>query len=339
MEKVALIPAYQPDGKLVHIVQSLVNLKFKVFVVNDGSNNVDSIKVLQEISKFCELINLTQNSGKGAAIKAGLNKIRSLKLTESYIVTLDSDGQHLPKDAERVLEKLIKGDSDIVLGVRNFFKNRIPFRSFFGNLMTAFLLFGLNKRMLLDTQTGLRAFRFDLIEEMMQVSETNYDWEFAVLSKFLAGNRKISTCKITTIYEPGNPSSHFSKITDSARIYFVFLKYFFSNMLAITVEYMLFYLLITFNSSIFLALSFSRISSLTIHFIAQKKFTFRNNSKAKIHQVLAYLSLALFNYVISLTVLISVNSYFTSALFLKLIIDLILSVFTFTVLYKLFSLK
>jgi putative flippase GtrA len=337
LEKIALIPAYQPDIKLLNIVADLKMLNFRTFVVNDGSDCPTSLKVFEKISYSCDVITLNKNCGKGAAIKHGLQKIKDLQLNDCIIVTIDADGQHLVKDAEKLINKLNKYDADIVLGVRNFYLTNIPLRSLIGNILTSYLVFSLNKKFLVDTQTGLRAFKYRVIDELIDIKEENYDWEFAVLNKFILDNKKIDTCEIETIYEKGNLTSHFGKIVDSAKIYFIFLKYSLSNIMTIIVEYFIFILFVYLNSSIFVALTCSRFCSLIFHFVAQKKITFKNNHKTELKQITGYSLLAIFNYSTSLIALTLLDSYFFSTIFLKIIIDICLSLVTFIVLNKLFS--
>jgi putative flippase GtrA len=337
LEKIALIPVYQPDENLYDIVQELKKLNFRIFVVNDGSYNEISKYVFDQISNDCEIIKLERNKGKGAALKAGLQRIKQLRLIDSNIVTLDADGQHLPGDADNVLKELHHSNADLVLGTRNFFDTKIPFRSLFGNIFTAYLLYGLKKKLLLDTQTGLRAFSYNQIDELLEIKGENYDWEFAVLNKFFNLNKKISTCVINTIYETGNPSSHFKKVSDSAKIYNIFIKYSFANIFAIGVEYFIFVSLLYFTSSILISLTVARITSLIFHFLSQKIFTFKNYQKFKLKQVFSYSIIAFFNFFISLTLLTTFEQYFNYTVVLKILIDLSLSFFTFILLLKLFS--
>jgi len=37
MKKLAIIPAYEPDDKLIQLVKELKENKYKIIVVNDGS--------------------------------------------------------------------------------------------------------------------------------------------------------------------------------------------------------------------------------------------------------------------------------------------------------------
>ena len=38
MKRIALIPAYMPDQKMIHIAQLLYAYNFEVIIVNDGSS-------------------------------------------------------------------------------------------------------------------------------------------------------------------------------------------------------------------------------------------------------------------------------------------------------------
>ncbi|WP_281774475.1 glycosyltransferase family 2 protein, partial [Methanobacterium formicicum] len=55
-----------------------------------------------------------QNLGKGAALKTGFQAARDADI----ILTLDSDGQHQPREIPRLLEPIINGEADVVNGSR-----------------------------------------------------------------------------------------------------------------------------------------------------------------------------------------------------------------------------
>ena len=47
---VVVIPAYNPDYHLIDVINNLKDLKYKIVVVNDGSNK-DCNKIFNKISK------------------------------------------------------------------------------------------------------------------------------------------------------------------------------------------------------------------------------------------------------------------------------------------------
>ena len=127
---VILIPAYEPDEKLVSLVRELWENEFKIVVVDDGSG--EKFKgIFDSVRKLADIVTLPKNCGKGAALKAGMRYIRdNLPECENFI-TCDADGQHLPKDAVRIRELLHCGNK-FVLSVRER-KGKIPLRSRIGN--------------------------------------------------------------------------------------------------------------------------------------------------------------------------------------------------------------
>lgn len=57
-----------------------------------------------------------QNLGYGAALQSLFREARNLKA--NFVVTLDGDGQHDPKEIPLLLDRLMMGDVDIVIGSR-----------------------------------------------------------------------------------------------------------------------------------------------------------------------------------------------------------------------------
>ena len=68
MKYIILIPAYEPDNKLIDLVKE-INNKYKVIVIDDGNKNKDIFKAIKEYSY---VISYDNNRGKGFALKTGL---------------------------------------------------------------------------------------------------------------------------------------------------------------------------------------------------------------------------------------------------------------------------
>ena len=71
-----LIPAYEPDQQLIKLTQQLHAQGLQVLVVNDGSGT-EYQNIFSEISPYATVITLEKNSGKGAALKAGMRHIQN----------------------------------------------------------------------------------------------------------------------------------------------------------------------------------------------------------------------------------------------------------------------
>ena len=109
MENVILIPAYNPDDKLIRLIDELIFLKIPIVVVNDGSDKC--FNYIFEIIKSksgVKVINHEINLGKGAALKTGIKYIMENYKECTGIVTADADGQHLPKDIIKIVDCINK---------------------------------------------------------------------------------------------------------------------------------------------------------------------------------------------------------------------------------------
>ena len=88
-----LIPAYEPDDRLVALVTSLLP-QYPVLVVDDGSGP-DYAAVFSECARAgARVVHHTHNRGKGAALRTGFS-IAERDLAGEDVVTADADGQQV----------------------------------------------------------------------------------------------------------------------------------------------------------------------------------------------------------------------------------------------------
>ena len=211
-----LIPAYEPDAALIGLTQRLQAEKFSVLVVDDGSG-ADYARIFASVKEYATVLTLPENSGKGAALKAGMKHIQEHMPEVEYFITCDADGQHSVEDVCRVRDRLHKGDQ-FVLTVRKW-KKDMPLRSKVGNKLSRFVYALLSNRYLSDNQSGLRGFARVHLQWLMQVEKNNYDYEMNMLYYAAKKNIRVSTLPIEAIYIDNNQSSHFNPVGDTVRIY------------------------------------------------------------------------------------------------------------------------
>ncbi len=213
---VVLIPAYEPDRELIRLVNELEEYGFTTVVVDDGSGSTYR-DIFDAICGKAHVVTLEHNSGKGAALKAGMRYIRDELPQCEQFITCDADGQHRPADVVRVREQLHKGHK-FVLTVRER-KGKIPLRSRVGNDLSKIVYTLLTSRYLSDNQSGLRGFARQHLDWMIDVEKNNYDYEMNVLYYAAKMGLKITTLPIEAIYIENNASSHFNPIRDTVKIY------------------------------------------------------------------------------------------------------------------------
>jgi glycosyltransferase involved in cell wall biosynthesis len=235
----------------------------------------DMADELCDKNKGIKIIEHDFNQGKGAALKTGLRY--ALLSNCQWIVTADADGQHLPDDILNVLKKGCTCGNDIVLGVRTFDKST-PLRSRFGNCLTKFffrILYGGNIR---DTQTGLRFIPRSHFEEMLSIPHNHYEFEFASLIKSIK-NGNVQQIPIKTVYEPGNPTSHFNKFLDSARIYWVLARSVVVSTSTTIVDISFFMLFQQFIENTLACILASRTVATIFYFYLARSFVFKSRTE------------------------------------------------------------
>lgn len=219
---IVVIPAYEPDEKLLKTVSDLRDKTgFPIVVVDDGSSE----KCAPVFAKLEGLAGVTLlrhevNRGKGRAMKTAFEHIASCGEFDKAdgVVTVDADGQHLIPDVLRVCDAFKNEPDALIIGGRRF-KGEVPLRSRFGNAMTRFVFALTTGVRVHDTQTGLRAFGVSKIGEMLAIGGERYEYEINQLMTCTKKSIPIREIEIETVYLNENESSHFNVVRDSWRIY------------------------------------------------------------------------------------------------------------------------
>ncbi|ALC82592.1 MULTISPECIES: bifunctional glycosyltransferase family 2/GtrA family protein [Bacillus] len=282
-----LIPAYNPDEKLTFLVEGLIKENFKhILIINDGSK-MECERIFDSVSSFkeCEIVNHAVNLGKGRALKTGFNYLLNTYKELTKLVTVDADGQHSIKDIKRVAQKLANTHDSLVLGVRNFSAENIPFRSRFGNKVTEKVFRFASGVHVSDTQTGLRGISYSFLKKLMNVKGERFEYEMNMLLECKANNISIEEVEIETIYLEENKSSHFNPIADSIKIYSVFFKYISSSLLSFGLDILFFSILLVLLQGILPtyyiigATIGARVLSSLFNYMVNRNLVFHSKSK------------------------------------------------------------
>ncbi|MDX2150138.1 MAG: bifunctional glycosyltransferase family 2/GtrA family protein [Bryobacteraceae bacterium] len=230
------IPAYRPGPALAVLVRQLVEFH-PVVVVDDGSGEAYGA-VFADL-RGATVLRHSVNRGKGAALKTAFQHLREQGGVDG-VVTADADGQHRVEDIREVAAALERERDALILGARGF-DGRVPLRSRIGNGLTRTVMRFVLGRRLRDTQTGLRGIPAELLEELVRLPSNGYEYELDMLVAAKHHRTRVVEVGIATIYEEGNPSSHFNPLFDSLKIYFVLLRFSFISLLTALVDNAVFY--------------------------------------------------------------------------------------------------
>ena len=108
-----LIPAFNESQVLRQVIEQLLPFRYTIIIVDDGSDKPlkDHLKGLPVI-----LLRHPVNLGQGAAIQTGLDYVK--KIDPDIVITFDADGQHDAEDIPKIIEPILKNETDVVLGSR-----------------------------------------------------------------------------------------------------------------------------------------------------------------------------------------------------------------------------
>ena len=236
-----IIPAYRPSPALLEVVSGLSREFAHIVVVNDGSGPEYS-HVFDQVARISgvHVLRHESNRGKGSALKTGIAHALVEFPQIDGVITADADGQHLPDDIVRVRDRFRQDRGTLVLGSRAFDRD-VPLRSQIGNTATRWAMRLLVGEQLSDTQTGLRAIPRGFAAGLLHLPTTRYEFELDMLMAAREQSVGVVEEPIRTVYEAGNPSSHFNPLFDSMRIYFVLLRFCSTSLLTALIDNIAFY--------------------------------------------------------------------------------------------------
>lgn len=334
-----IIPAYEPDDRLVKLIKSLRDDDFgPIVVINDGSGEkYDSI--FQKVSSYDDVtvLNHENNQGKGAAIKMGLSYVKTHVTDCVGAVTADSDGQHSSKDIQRVAQALWDHPESLILGERDFHRSGIPLKSYLGNVLTAKLFHLVTGHLVADTQTGLRGIPLSFFDSCLRIQENRFDYEMKMLMR--EDCPPIVGVPIHTIYDSASDhQTHFDPIKDSIRIYVIllgqFLRYTLSSLSSSVIDLVLFtcfcHVFHSVTLKVALATVLARICSASYNYLINKNVVYKSDRSYRATSV-KYLILAVLQMAAS-ALLTSVGAQLLSMVpvtIVKIIVDSCLFVLSY----------
>jgi glycosyltransferase involved in cell wall biosynthesis len=190
-----VIPAYNEDKTLTKVLEEIKNEYSNIIVVDDGStDNTYQQALLAKVTVLSHLI----NRGQGAALKTGIDY--SLKQGADIIITFDADGQHQVTDIKDLIQPIINGEAEIVLGSRFLeIKNKIPFwRKVMLKTATVFTRFTSGLK-LTDTHNGLRAISRPAAEKI-KISQDRMAHSSEIINEIKRNNLKYAEVPVTINY-------------------------------------------------------------------------------------------------------------------------------------------
>jgi glycosyltransferase (TIGR04182 family) len=206
-----LIPTLNEEESIESVINEFRALGFGNILVVDGhSTDATSAKAQAAGARVV----LQSGSGKGQALKEVFEDIK-----EKYILLIDGDGTYLPAEAERLLDPLLKGKADHVVGNRfgrlrggalkrlNMFGNKIINRFFV-------LIYGIQ---LSDILSGYRAFTTEGVR-LLDLSTPGFEIESEMTVESVKKGLRIIEVPVTYMPRAAGTRTKLNPFRDGLKI-------------------------------------------------------------------------------------------------------------------------
>ncbi len=211
MKLIIQIPAFNEEAT---IAQALRDLPKKIdgiqaietLVIDDGSS--DKTAEAARKAGATHILQLRSHRGLSAAFVAGIDA--ALRLGADVIVNTDADNQYNAADVARLVQPIVKGTAEVVIGDRETAKS--PHMSALKRLLQRFGSWTVGKASGLsvaDVTSGFRAFSRDAAMQINVFNPFTYTLETVIQ----AGNRNLGVQSVTVrTNAPTRPSRLYSGI-------------------------------------------------------------------------------------------------------------------------------
>ena len=213
------IPAFNEEKNIAGIISKLKRITKDIIVCNDGSTDLTA-EIAEEMGAL--VINHEKNLGYGGAIRSIFLKAKDLN--GDVLVTFDADGQHRIEDLNKVINPILDGQSDIVIGSRflDGSKKEVPQYRKVGIKVITKITNATIKKDLTDSQSGFRAYSKRVLNEIKPV-ESGMGVSTEILIKASSKNLKISEVPIKILY--GENSSTHNPVVHGSSVIFSTIKF------------------------------------------------------------------------------------------------------------------
>lgn len=179
-----VVPVFNEQDTLAQVVGRVLHVPniLEILIVDDGSNDNTPkvIRQLVETHSSVKALRLERNMGKTAALKAGFAATQG-----DIVIVQDADLEYDPNEMEDVFRPIQEGRADVVYGSRFLVRRAarvVYFYHYLANKLLTFCSNLLTNLNMTDVETGYKAFRGDIIRNMI-IRSRGFGFEIEVTAK------------------------------------------------------------------------------------------------------------------------------------------------------------
>jgi len=210
-----VIPTYNNETTLQTVIDSVLLYAKNILIVNDGATDSTS-EILNNFQNKIIVLNNDINKGKGFSIRKAMNY--AIDNGYSYMITLDSDGQHFAEDIPKFIKDISDNGDALIVGSRDMNSDNVPSKSSFGHKFSNFWYWAETGEKLSDTQSGYRLYPVKLMKNITFFTN-RFEFEVEVLIRSNWNDIVVKTIPVNIFYAQGDKRiSHFRPSVDFTRI-------------------------------------------------------------------------------------------------------------------------
>ena len=179
-----VIPAYNEERTITKVIRDVLTVPnlHEIIVVDDCSTDrtAELVSQLAASNQAVKVLRHAKNRGKSEALKTGF-----AASTGDIVIVQDADLEYHPSEIPSVIEPILDGVADVVFGSRFQVRRAarvLYFYHYLANKGLTFLSNLFTNLNLTDVETGYKAFRGDIIRNMI-ITSSGFGFEIEVTAK------------------------------------------------------------------------------------------------------------------------------------------------------------
>lgn len=206
-----LIPTLNEGSTIGKLIAEFNELGFNNVLVIDGNSSDDTVTIAKDAGARTII---QSGKGKGQAVQEAFGAIE-----DKYVLMIDGDGTYLPSDAPAMVEPLIQGNADHVMGNRfaNYEPTAFTKLNLVGNKLLNKLFGFAYGEWLCDILSGYRAFTHEAIKGM-ELNKTGFEIETEITVELVKNNFRIKEVPITYLSRSSLGETKLNPLKDGIKI-------------------------------------------------------------------------------------------------------------------------